>query len=88
MDVTLRRPRHKKENERQLKLPLGEFVPGWKGKRCLLCTDGKWHVVLEIRKGYQAETQCAEDTKVAQQEDKSEHPMCELCATLAWKPRR
>jgi hypothetical protein len=91
VDVTLR-PKKKKAavDQRQLQLPLGEFVPGWKGKRYLLCSDGVWHLVLEIRADYVAETQCGADVTVAQQEEHSQHPMCSDCAAIqgaSWKDR-
>jgi hypothetical protein len=91
VDVTLR-PKKKKvaENPQQLQLPLGEFVPGWKGARYLLCSDGAWHLVLEIRAEYVAETQCGADAAIAQQEEHSNHPMCQECAAIQgakWKTR-
>lgn len=91
MDVTLRRPKNKKPADgRQLQLPLGEFVPGWHGKRYLLCSDGVWHLVLEVGAEYRAETQCGADVMVAQQEERSNHPLCQECAAIqgaSWKGR-
>lgn len=57
--------------------------PGWRGKRYLLCTDGKWHLVLSILDDGRADTQCCEDTHVSLPlPDASQEPMCETCVKL------
>jgi hypothetical protein len=70
---------------KQLPLPFdSEFVPGWKGNRYLRCSDNQWHLVLEIREGGVADTQCCEDVKISDQPttDARGLPMCETCVNL------
>lgn len=86
MDVTLRQPKGAKKkakaNERQLRLPYMDLVPGWTGWRWLLCSDSKWHLVSAILAGNAADTQCCEGVTVAQQSNPNNHPMCNDCCEI------
>lgn len=61
-----------------------ELTEGWQGKRYLLCSDLRWHLVLEIREGMVADTQCCEDVHVIQPQPESpnSNPLCETCAKI------
>jgi len=70
---------------KQMPLPFdGKFVEGWKGSRYLKCTDDQWHLVLEIREGRVADTQCCENVKIHERPTSSEDnfPMCQECVKL------
>jgi hypothetical protein len=76
---------------KQMPLPFDqEFVPGWKGARYLKCTDGKWHLVLEIREGRVADTQCCEDVRLHESptSDEGNFPMCEVCVSLQFPEKK
>lgn len=76
---------------RQMPLPFdGEFVTGWKGKRYLKCDDNKWHLVLEIREGRTADTQCCEDVRLhaSPTSDEGNFPMCEVCVSLQYPEKK
>ena len=78
----------------QQDLPFSEnFVPGWSGKRYLLCSDGAWHLVLEIRDGMVVDTQCCADATlvypVPEGDDRRVHlPMCKECVALHFPPAK
>ena len=77
----------------QMNLPFDPegIAIGWRGKRYLLCSDGVWHLVLEIREGLVADTQCCENVKVVlPRPDAPEAlPPCNICATLQYaQPKR
>lgn len=84
MDITLRKPKKTTpDDKRQMKLPfVGEFIPGWSGRRYLLCVDDRWHLVTRVYDGLVVDTACAEDTKLASQEENSRKPMCDICAAV------
>lgn len=90
MDIAIRRPKKKEPAKEQLQLPFSEYTEGWTGMRYLLCADGQWHLVLEIREGFVVDTQCSADTQLVQQEEasKTQYPMCSACTALQaarWK---
>jgi len=63
--------------------------PGWQGKRYLLCSDGVWHLVLGIRDGNVADTQCCEDVDVQLPlPEGSTEPMCETCVKLHFDSKK
>lgn len=82
---TNRSPQVTTTRMKQQELPFGEdFKPGWKGKRYLLCTDGTWHLVLEIHPGLIADSQCCSDTTVVLPVPTLDagSPMCPDCVSL------
>lgn len=59
------------------------LLPGFKGKRYGLCSDGMWHLVLRILPDGRVDTQCAADAFVEQpQPSGSTTPMCQECSAL------
>ena len=74
----------------QQELPFDEQLePGWQGKRYLLCTDGKWHLVTRILPGNVADTQCCEDAQVILPVPTgSSELMCETCTSLHFNPKK
>lgn len=74
----------------QQELPFEEHLePGWQGKRYLLCTDGKWHLVTRILPGNVADTQCCEDAQVVLPVPTgSDAPMCSTCTSLHFNPKK
>ncbi len=75
----------------QQELPFWEdFKPGWKGKRYLLCTDGVWHLILEIHPNLMADSQCCSDTTVVLPvpEFDTSSPTCPDCVRLQFPPAK
>ena len=67
---------------KQLSLPFEEPVlPGWTGKQYMFCNDGLWHLVLSVREEMVADTQCCEDVRLLDTNEK-DAPICPTCAQL------
>lgn len=63
------------------------FEPGWQGKRYLICSDNKWHLVLAIHEGLVGDTQCCEDVTVLPLSSANSQPMCETCVQLQFSKK-
>lgn len=59
------------------------LVPGWKGKRYWACSDGQWHLILEILMSGIVDTLCGADVTLRDDtEHNADDPMCEECLKL------
>lgn len=75
--------------KKQLSLPFEEPIgPGWKGKRYLLCSDGVWHLVLDIMEDGRANTQCCADAFIVPQPQVSTAGMCAECTQLQFAVKK
>lgn len=77
----------------QQELPFEDYEapvePGWRGKRYLLCSDGLWHLVLEVHPNLMADTQCCADANVVLPVPSGDaSPMCETCVKLHFAPKK